>query len=151
MKGVLCAVICVCVWLGLDAARPKWHELSSSYTFENYKSDFGKVYRSKQENSLRQEIFAENMAKILRHNANPSANYRMGVNHMTDWTPEERKSVLGYHKGLAHRQVTERTQKYASGLIKQTPFDPAKAPISVDWRNKNILTAVKDQGNFQMS
>jgi len=141
-----CVFVCLSLWICLNSARPKWNELSSSYNFEQYKADFSKVYHTREENEMRRGFFAENLNIILHHNANPSASYRMGVNHMTDWTREERKSLLGYHKGLAHRQVTERSQKYAEGKLAKIDFGNTKAPISVDWRNKGILSAVKDQG-----
>lgn len=67
------------------SARPKWTELSENYSWKEYKHDLGKRY-SGAEDGLRREIFEKNLKTILRHNANPDASYRMGVNHMTDWT-----------------------------------------------------------------
>ena len=128
------------------SAAPRWTELSENYTFEQYKKHFGKIYSSPSENAKRQEIFENNLRTILAHNAQESPSYRMGVNHMTDWTVSELKSLLGYDKALGQFQVRERARKAAAGSL-QYP-EVSDAPASVDWRGKGILTAVKDQGFF---
>jgi hypothetical protein len=46
----------------------------------------------------------------------------MGVNHMTDWTAEERQSVLGVNKGLLQWQVEERNRKFRNGELTVPPF-----------------------------
>jgi len=128
-------------------ARPKWSELSKQYTYNHYLHDFGKKYDNSKEFEERKAIFEENLQIILTHNANPNVRYHMGLNHMTDWTPHEKKSMLGYRGDLAAKHVQERDKKFASGELK-LPQELMKypAPIAVDWRGKGILTAVKDQG-----
>lgn len=108
------------------------------------KKDFGKYYESEEE-TLRRRMFAESMDVILTHNLKQST-YKMGVNHMTDWTEEERKQTRGYAKGLGQVQVTERQRKYATGELKEKEERRVQLPESVDWRGKGVLTAVKDQG-----
>ena len=126
----------------ISAARPKWTALSEEYTFEQYKQHFGKAYGPKEHND-RKAIFENNLRTILAHNAQPSS-YKMGVNHMTDWTAAELKALRGYDKALGQFQVRERTKKYAAGLLKHPEF--SAPPSSVEWRGKGVLTAVKDQG-----
>jgi cathepsin L len=121
-----------------------WHELSPSYTFERYMMDFNKHY-DPQDIPHRRRLFDANLRTILSHNANPNALYRMGVNHMTDWTEEERRELRGVHKGLSHRQYAERMAKVARGELKADEHSRA-TPLSVDWRGKGVLTTVKDQG-----
>ena len=60
------------------AARPRWHELSDEYAFEEYKADFGKSY-APQEDDERRVIFEARLKSILEHNTNPST-YKKGVN-----------------------------------------------------------------------
>jgi len=123
------------------SARPKWTELSENYSWKEYKHDLGKRY-SGAEDGLRREIFEKNLKTILRHNANPDASYRMGVNHMTDWTEGELKSTRGYYKSLGFQQVQQRQQSRERMFV-----NPGQAaPHEVDWRGKGVLTSVKDQG-----
>lgn len=46
------------------AARPRWHELSEEYAFEQYKADFGKSY-APQEDDERRVIFEARLKSIL--------------------------------------------------------------------------------------
>lgn len=87
---------------------------------------------------MRKAIFDANLAKIRVHNENPSASWKMGVNHFADITDEEYTKMLGYRR-------TPHTPKY------EIPFVPKNKvsadPTFVDWRQKGVVTDVKDQGN----
>jgi cathepsin L len=137
----LCILV-VAFLAAVSAKRPFANELSEEYTFDQYKKHFGKAY-SGAEHEERKALFEANLRTILAHNAQESS-YRMGVNHMTDWTATELRSLLGYDKALGRHQVRERHRKAAAGELK-FPTLP-EAPHSVDWRGKGVLTAVKDQG-----
>jgi len=56
---------------------------------------------------------------------------------MADWTQEEFKTLLGYKKHLPRNTQTDRNVIEVS---------PNALPTHVDWREKNVITAVKDQG-----
>jgi hypothetical protein len=128
-------------------SRPRWTELSEHYSYEQYKQDFGKHYPEKIENEIRQAIFEKNLRTILYHNLNGNSTYHMGVNHLTDWTPKELKSMLGYQKGLGQFQVSERMKKLQNNeLYENFGNNDRVMPLSVDWRQKNVVSAVKDQG-----
>ena len=142
--------VCVCLSLFLfcfvACERPRWYELDDKYTFEQYKIDFAKSYPTPEENEIRREMFTKSLRSILTHNQRKSS-YRMGVNHMTDWTAEEKKKLLGYDQGLGHRQVRERDAAFKNGERERPSFGGDRTvPLSVDWRENSILTAVKDQG-----
>ena len=138
-------LVALCVFVALTvAARPKWRDLTDKYSFEQYKEDFGKYYEGEEDN-MRRGLFVESLTIVLAHNKLESS-YKMGINHMSDWTEEEFKATLGYHKGLGHLQVTERMKKYSAGELAEMKFGDRELPQSVDWRTKNVLTSVKDQG-----
>jgi len=127
----------------VDAAAPKWHQLEG-YTFDQYKKDFGKQY-SGSDDSARRSAFEARLAEIKAHNTrSPAPSWRMGVNKMTDMNDVELKSF----RGRVHHN--EQGPLYTSGSVKSTgrqgELSGKAIPASVDWRNKGVLTAVKDQG-----
>jgi len=108
-----------------------------TYTFDDYASEFKKQYSSS-EAEYRKAIFESNLEAIRTHNANPSASWKMGVNHLTDQTDEEFRQLLGYKK------VFNQKLPHMSEYIPTTKN--ADVPASIDWREKGIITPVKDQG-----
>jgi len=84
---------------------PRAHQLDASYTFEEYLAHFDKAYDDPDEYGRRSAAFAENLARILRHNAgrmtaagNVVRGYVMGVNRFTD--AEAAELPMGYDKAL---------------------------------------------------
>jgi cathepsin L len=122
------------VLLGLSFARPKWFELDG-YHFDQYIKDFTKHYEP-QEYKMRREIFEKNLRDIYAHNRDSTKTWKEGVNHMTDWTEEEFRSMLGYK--LQPKRDESRIYR---------PAKPTEAlPASIDWRTAGIISPVKDQG-----
>lgn len=119
------------------AAATKWFQLTRDYDFETYKAEFGKSYEADEE-QIRRSIFERNLNKILTHNGDPSASYRLGVNGMTDWTDQEFRRLLGYKRGAdSHLEKPRDVER---------EIDVRALPVHVDWRSKGIISAVKDQG-----
>jgi len=68
---------------------------------------------------------------------------KKGVNQFTDRTTEEFEKVLGSRKDILY------ASKGADVSTKPTPIPQSlisKLPVSVDWRQQGIISAVKDQG-----
>ena len=72
----------------------KRHELHAGYTFARYVQEHGKSYSAK-EAVMRQRLFQKGLAEVLRHNADPTQTWKMGVNRFTDMTVAEKKRFLG--------------------------------------------------------
>jgi len=87
----------------------------------------------------RQQIFEKNLGDIKTHNSNPLFTWKKGVNKFTDQTQEEFKLLLGLNKPLLYLQK----ELYNGPYYEPGSLD---VPISMDWRDKGIMTAVKDQG-----
>jgi len=126
----------------LTAGRsPRSHELTSSYTYDEYIGHHGKgLEKGSHEYKMRSAIFSKNLQEILRHNSNPSRTYSKGVNQYTDWTDAELKGIRG----------GRREPKFKANPAIERPHVPTgKVPAaSIDYRlaQPPILSGVKDQG-----
>jgi len=126
----------------LVSASTKWHQLEE-YSFKQYISEFKKVYSTVEEMEFRKSIFEASLESIKEHNSNPNFSWKEGVNHLTDRTEEEFNKLLGYRKDLAYATKANRKPR-KEDIILSLP-NP-NLPVTVDWRTKGVVTAVKDQG-----
>ena len=123
--------------VAFKANRPAPTTLARNLTdidFLRHLAKYGKSYGTVEEYSLRAEIFQENLEKIRQRNLDPENTYTLGVNHLADWTEEEYRGLLRYQK---------------PPLESSSDVPPAvevQIPVTVDWRTKNAVTPVKNQG-----
>jgi len=128
--------------LHASAHRPSLQELDT-YTFSRFVRDFRKQYTSTAEEARRKAIFEGNLDEIRRHNAR-DLSWTMNVNRYSDWTDEEFKSARlgGLPAGVGKRlSLNAPVHKVPEG------FTLKDLPESVDWREKDIISDVKDQGH----
>ncbi|EGD80812.1 hypothetical protein PTSG_11722 [Salpingoeca rosetta] len=138
----LCGVLALVMLASAGAATAKktlWHQLDA-YSFEDFKLEFGKTYASHEEHEYRRSIFEQTLATVKAHNRDESKTWKQGVNHMSDWTDEEFKRLLGYSKDVGFSLHRPTPPDFKSNV------DLESLPDSVDWRTKHVVTTVKDQG-----
>lgn len=141
MKAIFC-ILAVCLAAHVAEARPKWHQLKG-YTFEQYVKDFHRTYTGA-ELALRRTLFEGRLQDIMAHNTNPSFTWKQGVNHLSDRTEAELKSLRGYNKGVGYSMRQMRPA--AMSGEHQPTVHPSQLPTDVDWRKSNIVSPVKNQG-----
>ena len=130
-----------------SCSLPSLHPPSDS--FDDYKREHHKVYDTQDEHDQRRSLFRRRLAEIRAHNADTTATWRAGVNHLTDRTDAELREIRGLDRPLAHFQRHQRdaegTHAPPSWLVDGSGPEP---PASKDWRDHspNIITAVKNQG-----
>ncbi|KAF8275534.1 putative cysteine proteinase [Trypanosoma cruzi] len=119
--------------------RPKPPDLGG-YTFDRFLQEYGKKYDAR-EYVRRRALFEQTLARVRTHNEAGNHLYVMGINHMSDWTPEE----LATLNGARPRMMSHLAQK---SLQRRYQASGGRIPDEVDYRNSSpaILTAVKDQG-----
>lgn len=115
----------------LQAIGHTRHALS----FARYIHRFGKRYDTVEEMKLRYEVFTENV-KLIRSANNKDLPYRLGLNKFADWTWEEfRRHSLGAD------------QNCSATLKGNHKLTDEALPLSKDWRDEGIVSAVKNQGH----
>jgi len=109
--------------------------LNIPYLFHHYQNDYSKQY-SIDEYNHRYENFANNVKHIFElHEKHPT--YKIGLNEYSDLSFEEfrrtHNNTNQYHLYSSPCSTTD----YATGL---------NVPDSIDWREQNAVTPVKNQG-----
>ena len=144
MRALLCLGLMTMLSSVTEAKHPKWHQLDG-YTFQQFKTDFGKRY-DPSEDAMRQQVFETELAVIKKHNAatdRPSQSWRMGVNEFSDWTMDE-WSHLNNYQDLTDAEASE-FEEYTLSAAQSA----ASLPSQVDYRTHSppVLTAIKSQGH----
>jgi len=128
------------VLLGLVAvgmALPLDSDLDSEW--QAYKSYHTKKYSSSEE-SLRRLIWEENLKRVALHNLEAAMGkhtYTLAMNEFADLSGEEFAKII-----LGSCVIPKRNSTGAATFLK-SPF--IQVPTSVDWRDKNLVTPIKDQ------
>jgi len=112
--------------------------------FISFQERFNKRYSTLEEVDIRFDIFLANLRHIIYHNNMPNKNFTMEINQFADLTHEEFKAQFtgGYKKNFG-LEVDVEVGSYG---CKTFTSSASNAPATIDWRNKNAVTSVKDQG-----
>ncbi|KAH7660619.1 Fruit bromelain protein [Dioscorea alata] len=106
---------------------------------EKWMVKHGRVYKDEDEKEHRMEIFKNNLKLIELFNAGDHK-FKLGVNQFADLTNEEFKTIYnGFKPSLKKiKEVATESSSFRYENVSVTP-------VSLDWRMKGAVTAVKDQ------
>jgi len=108
-----------------------------------FKMTYEKEYESSALESLRRKLFFDNKRTIDEHNERFEAgevSFEMGINQFSDWTLKEFSDT---NNGF---RMPENAEESAVPLWSEPKVAVEDLPDSVDWRNHDMVTPVKNQG-----
>ncbi|KAI5632392.1 papain family cysteine protease domain-containing protein [Phthorimaea operculella] len=100
--------------------------------FEEFINNHNKEYASEQEKQYRFNVFKENLKKINELRLKKEKATTHGINSLSDWTRQEFQALLGLKPQPTFVETV--TINMTIGV-----------PDSLDWRQQNVVTPVKDQ------
>ncbi|PON77010.1 Peptidase C1A [Parasponia andersonii] len=109
--------------------------------FQHWTEKHQRVYRLPEEAEKRFENFKRNLNFILEKNARKGRSpngYQLGLNVFADLSNEEFRKIY-----LSNLEWPEEKE---SNLMRRR-FQSCDAPLNLDWREKNVVTGVKNQGS----
>jgi len=131
--------------LAMSLAHMKWKSSNPNlYTFNDYELEFNKKYADEQEHEIRKMIFHQNLEKVKRINSDPNSTWKAAVNQFTDRFDYELERMKGKHRGLNFQNKSSKF--YSPNFNYKTDF-LKNLPDSVDWREKGVISAVRNQGH----
>jgi len=108
-----------------------------SESWEEFKQKYNKEYESEEEESYRSGVWSDNVDFIMGHNAeadNGIHSFHVGENEFADMDSSE---IRAYFNGLSIQTFVETEPR--------TETDIRGLPSEVDWRNKSVVTEIKNQ------
>jgi C1A family cysteine protease len=120
--------------------------------FEEYVALFKKKYHSIDEYERRYDIFRHNLNLISYHNADMRNNFTIGINQFADLTPSEfdalyKQSALLFNEKNQSQICGKYKARYRTDAGGVSLRGLGRLPEMVDWRMKNAVSRVKDQGD----
>jgi len=140
----LCYLTCVC---SIPSIKNLYVEDILHNDFINWKSNFNKYYYDKEHNE-RFVIFKNNIDFINKHNKlyeNGVESFYMNINQFTDMSNLEFSYKMNGYK----EYLKNTTLKNYYGINignKCTHYNITDIPDSIDWRQQNAVTEIKNQG-----
>ena len=130
--NVFTLILCISFFSSLVSATQDWS------LFNEFLERFHKKYESIETFESRFQVFRNNLRKITEHNESPNRNFTLGINTYADLTEDEFSQLMRIGK--------YRGEVLTSSVCKPYTFVGKTVTDSLDWRAKNAVTPVKDQG-----
>jgi len=113
-------------------------DIKTERLFDDFVATYNRTYSSPEERNLRLQIFRENLGIIELLQKTEQGTGIYGVNMFADMSREEfRTRYLGFRPDLQSENEIP---------LPNAEIPDIELPSSFDWRQKNVVTPVKDQG-----
>lgn len=120
--------------------------------FLEFVDRFQKRYDTEAEWKFRLSVFSENFVTILRHRLDhPTSSFQLGITPFADLTPEEFKLMYASSYDRQRPSAYDTTDlagdvnTWSAGCTSFSTHSTS-LPDAIDWRQKNAVSSVKDQG-----
>lgn len=108
--------------------------------FADFVKEYNRRYDSFAQISVKFDNFVRTLKKIEKYQKNQK-NVVFGVTDFADWSEDELKLMGSHDKPMS-------VQGFDYDSLERSPYSrAANRPDSFDWRTKNVVTDVKNQGN----
>ena len=130
--------------------------------FQTFHHTYGKNYLSEEEYHHRCQVFTDNLYYIRLHNSNSSHQYSLALNYYADLTPDEFYTANTVDPSTISTLSDPCFPQPGSSISKAIQYPPLTHPdyqyqydyssdslleqTSLDWRNHNAVSPVKNQG-----
>ncbi len=131
------AIALVLSVLAVASAAPLT-ENQYQFLFTKWVEQYDKQYEAK-EFFTRYDTFKANLNRVLEHNAK-GLNYTMGMNQFGDMTATEFKAKM-----TGVKPINNYHQRKANSLTAEE-LSSVETAVALDWRSRNAVTPVKNQG-----
>jgi len=117
---------------------------TATISFENFVAKYGFEWKpDSSEWNDRKELFVTELQRVQKHNA-AGLGWTETINKFSAMTEQEKKSYRGRSESLNRHYVTKHSHSELPDFL-SSPV--SLLPKSVDWREKFVVSAVKDQGS----
>uniref|UniRef100_A0A0D3G2E0 Uncharacterized protein n=1 Tax=Oryza barthii TaxID=65489 RepID=A0A0D3G2E0_9ORYZ len=153
--GVVLLLLCLCGGAACAAGRSGGEFSIVGYSeedlashdrlielFEKWVAKYRKAYASFEEKVRRFEVFKDNLNHIDDINKKVTS-YWLGLNEFADLTHDEFKAT---YLGLTPPPTRSNSKHYSSEEFRYGKMSDGEVPKEMDWRKKNAVTEVKNQG-----
>lgn len=114
------------------------NEVKAEYLFEEFTKKYNRRYSNDLEHKMRMRIFKKNLHKIEMLNKHEQGTAKYGITDFADMTEKEYLRKTGL---LGKRRHDNELDNPMANI------PDVEVPTEFDWRDKNAITAVKNQGN----